>query len=255
MYEKERANQIVEYLKTHKKATIGELAKALFASESTIRRELNDLQNAGLVARFHGGAIPLDGFGEISLAFRAETDAREKDECADIALEYINESPFGEVKTVFIDNSSTCLALAKKLELTNKTVITNGLLVAAQLAQKPDASVILLGGTVNAGSNAVIGSLAVGTLENFNIDLMLSSCAALDENGAHELSLETALIKQTAVKRAKRRVLVATRAKLFADAPYRVRALDAYDRIVTTADREQLKTLASKYANFVTRQA
>ena len=125
----------------------------------------------------------------------------------------------------------------------------------SQLAQKPDASVILLGGTVNAGSNAVIGSLAVGTLENFNIDLMLSSCAALDENGAYELSLETALIKQTAVKRAKRRVLVATRAKLFADAPYRVRALDAYDRIVTTADREQLKTLASKYANFVTRQA
>ncbi len=107
---------------------------------------------------------------------------------------------------------------------------------------------------MNVGSNAVIGSLAVGTLENFNIDLMLSSCAALDENGAYELSLETALIKQTAVKRAKRRVLVATRAKLFY-APYRVRALDAYDRIVTTADREQLKTLASKYANFVTRQA
>lgn len=84
---------------------------------------------------------------------------------------------------------------------------------------------------------------------------MLSSCAALDENGAYELSLETALIKQTAVKRAKHRVLIATRAKLFTDAPYRVRALDAYDRIVTTADREQLKTLPSKYANFVTRQA
>lgn len=249
MYENDRANQIVEYLKAHKKATVGELAKALFASESTIRRELNELQNAGLVARFHGGAIPLDGFGEISLAFRSETDAQEKDVCADVALKHLERLAPGNAKTLFIDNSSTCFALAKKLELTNKTVITNGLQVAAQLAQRPDISVILLGGTVNPSSNAVIGALAVSILQDFNIDIMLSSCAALDESGAYELSLETALLKQAAAKRAACRVLLATRAKLFANAPYRVRALDAYECIIATADAQSLKPLRSVNGN------
>lgn len=250
MFVNERANQIIEYLKIHKKATIGELAAALFASESTIRRDLTEMQESGLVARYHGGAILLDGVGEVSLFVRAEKDAEEKDECANIAINHFS-SMFMNAKTVFIDNSSTCLVLAKKLDFTNKTVITNGLQIALQLSQKPDIQLIMPGGHVHLSTSAITGSLATRTLSDFGIDLMLSSCAGLNATGAYELSLETAQLKQVAANQSKHRVLLATTNKLLTDASYRVNALDAYDFIFTTADDALVKTLATSGANII----
>ncbi len=250
MFVNERANQIIEYLKIHKKATIGELATTLFASESTIRRDLAEMQESGLVARYHGGAILLDGVGEVSLFVRAEKDADEKAACANIAISRFSDM-YMNAKTVFIDNSSTCLVLAKKLDFTNKTVITNGLQIALQLSQKPDIQLIMPGGTVHLSTSAVTGSLAIRTLSDFSIDLMLSSCAGLNAMGAHELSLETAQLKQVAAAQSKHRVLLATSNKLRSDAAYRVNSLDAYDYIFTTADDELIKTLGTNTENII----
>lgn len=89
MFVNERAYQIMDHLKIHKKATIAELSKALFASESTIRRDLAEMQEQGLIARYHGGAILLEGIGETSIFFRAEKDQEAKDACAAIAQKHI----------------------------------------------------------------------------------------------------------------------------------------------------------------------
>ncbi len=233
-----RAEQITEYLKTHKKATVEELAKALFASESTVRRELTEMQDAGLIARYRGGAILLDGTGEIALSVRAEKDTLDKEVCAETVLRHLSDSAFADAHTVFIDNSSTCLALAKKLDFSNKTVITNGLHIAMQLAQKPDIRLIMPGGTVNINTGALIGSLAVRTLIDFNIDVSFTSCAGVNGNGAYELSIETAQLKQTALQQSKSNILVAAQNKFSCNAPYRVRELEFYDSIFTTASDE-----------------
>lgn len=249
MFVNERASQIIEYLKVHKKATIGELSKALFASESTVRRDLTEMQEAGLVARYHGGAILLEGVGEVSIFARAEKDAESKNRCADIAIKHL--SPFAAFNTVFIDNSSTCLALAKKLDFSNKTVITNGLQVALALSQKPDIQLIIPGGTVNANTSAIMGSLTIRTLDMFNIDLMLSSCAGIDGVCANELSLETAQLKQVALSKSRYKLLVATENKFTVNAAHRVLPLDAYDCIVTDADDKRLQAYRDSGINII----
>lgn len=236
MFINERANAIIEYLRIHKKATIGELAEHLFASESTVRRDLSELQSVGLIARYHGGAILLDGNGEVSIFARAERDAASKDACAELAVTRLNR--LISYHTIFIDNSSTCLALAKKLDFAKKTVITNGLQIALALSQKPNIELILLGGVVNPSTSAITGSLAIRTLENMNIDLTLSSCAAINENGSYELSLETAQLKQVALKGSKQKVLLVTDNKFGANASYRVSSPSEYDLIITNADDE-----------------
>lgn len=239
MFVNERASQIIEYLKVHKKATIGELSKALFASESTVRRDLTEMQEAGLVARYHGGAILLEGVGEVSIFARAEKDAESKNRAADIAMKHL--TPFGIYNTIFIDNSSTCLALAKKLDFANKTVITNGLQVALALSQKPDIQLIIPGGVVNTSTSAIMGSLTIRTLDMFNIDLMLSSCAGIENDCANELSLETAQLKQTALEKSRHKMLVVTENKFSVSAPHRVLPLISYDTVITDASDQVIK--------------
>lgn len=246
MFENERANQIMEFLRTRNKATISELATALFASESTIRRDLTEMQESGLVARYHGGVILLDGTNEVSLFVRAEQDSAEKDRCADIAIAHGLNGAYANANTIFIDNSSTCLALARKLDFTNKTIITNGLQIALQLSQKPNIRLIVPGGTVHTSTRAVIGSLAIRMLGDLDIDLMLSSCAGLNERGAFELSLETSQLKQVAIAQSKHKILLATSNKFFTTASYRVNELEAYDCLYTTADNGVTSALAQK---------
>ncbi len=234
MFVNERANSIIEYLRIHKKATIGELAEHLYASESTIRRDLAEMQSVGLIARYHGGAILLDGNGEVSIFARAERDATAKDACAKLAIEKLNG--LIQYNTIFIDNSSTCLALAKKLDFSKKTVITNGLQIALALSQKPNIQLILLGGIVNPSTSAITGSLAIRTIEDLNIDLMLSSCAGIKEDGTYELSLETAQLKQVALVNSKHKSLLVTDNKFDVNASYRVSVLTEYDEIITNAN-------------------
>lgn len=247
MFVNERAYQIMDHLKIHKKATIAELSKALFASESTIRRDLAEMQEQGLIARYHGGAILLEGIGETSIFFRAEKDQEAKDACAAVAQKLIPPPTGPEaVNTFFIDNSSTCLALAKRLDLTNKTVVTNGLQVALQLLQKPDIHLIMPGGPVNPSTGAITGSLATRMLDAFGIDIALTSCAAFDGGGAFELSLETAQLKQVAATKSRKRILIATANKYGVSAPYRVLPLEEYDAVITDADDATIKPLIDR---------
>ena len=112
MFVNERFNSITEYLKEHKRASVTELSNVLYVSPATVRRDLLEMQKMGLVARTHGGALYLDNSDEVSIFVRLEKDSLEKELTASVALDRI--PPF---QTVFIDNSSTCLALAERMDL------------------------------------------------------------------------------------------------------------------------------------------
>ena len=238
MYINERFDQILDYLKIHKKASISTLAKQFYVSESTIRRDIDEMHNIGLIARYHGGALYLEKADEVSIFVRIEKDAKEKETCATIALQHLPH-----FKTIFIDNSSTCLAIAQRLDLTNKTVITNGIQVAMQLSQKKDIDIILPGGNIKFNTNAVTGSLTINQISAFNIDLMICSCAALDHTGAYELSLETAEIKKTAINKSKNKILVVDNSKFNLEATYKYASLQDFNYIITNADNQTIEKI------------
>lgn len=80
MLEVERFEKIMEYLREKKTAPVNVLAKRLFVSEATMRRDLSELERKGLVKRLHGGAILLDGANQelpLYLRERQNTDAKE----------------------------------------------------------------------------------------------------------------------------------------------------------------------------------
>ena len=226
----ERQNEILRRLKENKTANVNELAKDLFVSEATIRRDLAEMKSMGLIERSHGGALLPENAEEISIFFRMEKNASEKERAATKALPYIPT-----FKSLFIDSSSTALALAERIDLSYKTVVTNNLQTAVQLSKKPNLNLILLGGNVHFNTNSATGSWTARQLEDFFFDLMISSCAAVIGNEAFERSLDQKEIKRAAFLRCKQRILLIDHTKFTAHGTYRLAALSDYDLVVTDA--------------------
>lgn len=226
----ERQNEILKRLKENKSAVVSVLAKELYVSEATIRRDLAEMKNMGLIERSHGGALLPENAEEISIFFRMQKNANEKERAATKALPHIPS-----FKSVFIDSSSTALALAERIDLSYKTVVTNNLQTAIQLSQKPNINLILLGGTVHFNTNSSMGSWTVRQLADFSFDLMISSCAAVIESEVFERSLEQKEIKRAAFKRCQKHVLLVDHTKFSAQGTYRLSALSEYDLIAIDA--------------------
>jgi DeoR family glycerol-3-phosphate regulon repressor len=226
----ERQNEILRKLKENKSASVSELAKDLYVSEATIRRDLAEMKSMGLIERSHGGALLPENSEEISIFFRMEKNASEKERAATKALPHIPS-----FKSVFIDSSSTALALAERIDLSFKTVVTNNLQTAVQLSKKPNLNLIMLGGSVQFNTNSTTGSWTTRQLEDFSFDLMLSSCAAVLGGETYERSLDQKEFKRAAFLRCRARILLIDHTKFGAHGTYRTGSLADYDLVVTDA--------------------
>ena len=224
----ERQDAILQLLKDSHSVSVAEFAKKLYVSEGTIRRDLAQMETMGLVQRTHGGALLPDNAEEISIFFRMEKNAREKERAATKALPHI---PY--FKSVFIDSSSTALALAERMDLNHKTIVTNNLQTAIQLSKKPNMNLILLGGSVAYNTISATGSWTTRQLSDFSFDLMLASCAAVIDGASYERSLDQKELKRMAFKNSKMRVLIIDHTKFGAHGTYRLASLSEYDFVVT----------------------
>lgn len=180
----------------------------------------------------------MEGADEISFFIRQVKNAREKEEATAIAFRHMPD-----FQTLFIDNSSTCLALAERMDLAHKTVVTNGLNVAIRISRHDNVNLIMPGGEVKFNTTAVQGSMAATCLSNLKFDLSVISCAAVDKDGSYEFSLESMQIKKTALANSKMKVLIFDNTKVNTSAIFKTAALDSYDYIFTNADDRQLQCL------------
>ncbi len=223
-----RQEQILAYLKQHSTCGVKELAAALYVSDATIRRDLSEMQNLGLLKRSHGGAVLLERADETSIFIRMAENAKEKETAATRALLHLPST----YKTLFLDSSSTVLALAQRMELKGKTVVTNGLQTVQSLAKMREINLLLPGGSVSATGTSLVGSLTNKMLSDFHFDLMLTSCAAIGGRDCFETSLEQREIKRTVFERSDCRMLIADRSKLTRTATYRFCNLAQFDAVV-----------------------
>ena len=234
----ERHDKILKILKENKTANVKELSKALFVSEATVRRDLTEMKTLGLVERSHGGAILAESAEEISIFIRMTKNAKEKELVAHNALPYIPE-----FRSVFIDSSSTALALAERMDLEHKTVVTNNLQTAIQLSKRENVNLILLGGSVQFNTISSTGSWTARQIEDFSFDLMISSCAAINNDSTFERSMEQKEIKLAAFLKSKKRILLVDHSKFSSEGTYRMAKLSEYDLIATdTTPTDELLT-------------
>lgn len=224
----ERHEMILSILREKRSANVGELAARLFVSEATVRRDLSEMQRLGLIERSHGGAVISDNAEDVSLFVRMNKNSKEKEQTASNALPYIPE-----FHSLFIDSSSTALALAERMDLSFKTVVTNNLQTAIVLSGKRDVNLIILGGSVQYNTVSSTGSFTSRQIEEFSFDLMISSCTAVSGTSAYEGSLEQKEIKLSAMRKSKFKILLFDGEKYNSSGAYKTADLSEFDLVVS----------------------
>lgn len=224
----ERHNRIMEMLKENKTVNVKALSGMLFVSEATVRRDLSEMQKLGLIERSHGGAILPDNADEVSIFVRMNKNSKEKERAATNALAIIPK-----FRSVFIDSSSTALALAERMDLSYKTVVTNNLETAMRLSKKENVNLIILGGSVQYNTVSATGSFTARQVEEFSFDLMIASCAAVNGEEVFERSFEQKEIKSAAMRRSKTKMLIFDSTKYGEYGAYKVCDLSDFDYVAT----------------------
>lgn len=225
----ERRRFLLERLRSDGRLVAAVLARELRTSEDTIRRDLRELAASGLVQRVHGGALPPSPALE-PFAVRRHRAADAKERLAAAAARLVVS---GQV--VFIDGGTTNLALARLLPPGLRvTVVTPSPSVAVALAEHAHAEVILLGGKVDKGSQAVAGAAAIDAVRAIRADLCFLGVCSLDaEAGVTVSAFEEVELKRAMAEQATEVVALVTADKLGTAAPYRVGPIELVDRVVT----------------------
>ena len=165
MLTEERFAKIVKIVNQEGTVTVLELAQAIGISESTIRRDLNQLDKLGRIRKVHGGAtaavLMSDGH-ERNMQEKYSRNIEEKRAIAAYAATLVHPNDF-----VFLDAGSTTEQMAEYLEENTAFYVTNGITLAQKLAAR-GFKTMLLAGRVKASTDAVIGMEAVSSLAQYH---------------------------------------------------------------------------------------
>lgn len=176
---RERQQRIYELVNKQGNATIEQLKNAVFASEATIRRDLKQMEQRGLIFRVWGGAVSSDKANCDPPSFlRNTSNIQAKKRIAHIASTLVKDN-----MSIFLPSGSTVTHFARTLtSFKNLTVITSCPDIVDVLKQHPAIKVISLGGELYEGYDFT-GNLTSCNIDRFNADIMFFSCSGITEGG------------------------------------------------------------------------
>ena len=227
---KERAKQIVEYLKLHNLVTVDELVSITGASPATIRRELTLLDKEGAVYRVHGG-VTLNRFVP-SQPTTSEKQGKHHKEKLRIAAKASNLVKPGD--SIVLDAGTTTIEIARNLINMPLRVITNDLHIGLLLAGYQQIEVSVTGGSVDWSSQSCVGDVAVDFLSKVHPTYTFISCNAFKiDTGITAPTSDKAAVKRIMTKQSSKKVLVADSSKYGLTQLFEVGALSSVDMIIT----------------------
>ncbi len=175
-----------------------ELSRQLGVSEVTVRADLQALADRKLLIRTHGGAIPAgSGMHELALAMRRQRQVQEKSRIGEAGAAQVFDGD-----AIFLDSSSTALAIVQHLKNhRHLTIVTNSLAVAQEVLDASGVTMVMPGGTLQRETASLIGTDGFEMLRKFNIQKGFF--------GAHGISLPEGLTDVSADEAEVKRALVA----------------------------------------------
>ena len=220
---------------------VAQLATSLGVSGATIRRDLQSLSASHLLLRTHGGAVVGDVGQELSVGIKATRNQAEKRRIGRAAASLVEDGA-----VVGLTGGSTATELARALaDRRGITVVTNAINIAAELATRPQITLVVIGGVARP-SYEMVGPAAEMMLDNYHLDIAFIGVDGLSaQEGCttyHEMEAQT---DRNFLERSRRSVVIADSSKLGKVTFARIVALSQIDDIVTDtgADPERLREL------------
>lgn len=241
MLESERHQIIIDQLKVNNTVKLKELVDLTNASESTIRRDLTQLEERKYLKRVHGGAARLQGkLSEPSMTEKSSKNVHTKQQIAEYASHFIEEGD-----SIYLDAGSTTYELISHLPK-NIVVVTNGLMHINSLLEK-GITTYLIGGFAKPKTKALIGRGAFDSLKHYRFDKCFIGVNGVHpEYGFTTPDQEEAQIKQLAISLTREAYVLADDTKFSDIAFSKIANLDAATIITNNLEPTALEQFNNK---------
>ena len=235
MLARQRQAFILDRVREDGAVRVADLVRELGVSDMTVRRDLEILDERGLLEKVHGGATSIAGSAvfEPGFAVKSSLQQAEKDAIADAAVGLAEPG-----MAVAVSAGTTTYALAQRLaNVPGITVVTNSIQVAEVLyrAGRPDQTIILTGG-VRTPSDALVGPFAVAALRTVHVDLVFVGVHGMDPRSGFTCpNLLEADTDRALIEAGRRLVVVTDASKWGVIGISSIARLDQADTLVTDA--------------------
>lgn len=225
-----RQEQMREYIEQKNVVTIRQLQE-LFPNVSlmTIHRDLDALERSGAVVKFRGGAKSVRHAGDPEFNVRMRENNPGKTDIARKALAMIQPH-----SSIFLDASTTNLALAKVLPDINLNIFTTGPSIALELCRLHNPVVTMCCGTINRKNLALSGQNTLQMLEGINIDLAFIGVSGCSVEAGFTCGTESdMLVKRLVIQKARTSVIMCSHEKFSCLMPYTFAKLSDVDCLIS----------------------
>ena len=226
---RQRRSRLIDFVRVRGFASLDDLVRELGVSESTIRRDLDALEEQGTAKRTHGGVLYAGSHARLP-----EFDERQpahwaaKRAIAAAAAERIDDG-----ETVLLDGGTTTYEVARLLVGRSIQVVTNSLPVANLFASESRADLVLLGGYVSPRTGVCLGPYANELLGRLHVTTTVLSAAGITAEGLYNAHLLLAETEQAMLRAAGRVFVVADSSKFGRKSLTFVSGLDSIDLLVS----------------------
>ncbi|WP_119166975.1 DeoR/GlpR family DNA-binding transcription regulator [Algihabitans albus] len=226
----ERQNQILEIAKHSGRVSVEGLSAQFGVSAQTIRKDLNELCERGLLDRVHGGAIIGSTVENVGYEARRLIARDAKRAIGQAAAKLIPDE-----SSILINIGTTTEEVAKSLrEHVGILAITNNINVANILRAHPKHEVIIASGVVRHSDGGIVGDAAVEFIRRFKVDYAVIGVSAIETNGdLMDYDYREVSVARTIMENARKVILVADASKFERTAPVRIAPISAVDVFVT----------------------
>lgn len=201
----DRMRSVLSALHEQNTVSLATLAEDLGVSAATLRRDLADLDEQGLLVRTHGGARALDSRSEIPVRLRDTQFRDAKQRIARRAVEMIPSGPYAVAISGGTTSAEVARALGNRTEL---TIVTNSLTIALECAARPQLKVIITGGVVRLSSFEAVGSLSENTFKAINVGTAILGTDGITAHGGVTTHDDTEARTNNAMVASAQRVIV-----------------------------------------------
>ena len=227
-----RHPEILEIARREGRVTVERLADYFSVTHQTIRRDLTDLADLGLLERVHGGAILPSGTSNIEYE-----DRRALNESGKVAIARACAGHIAPDSSVFLNIGTTTEAVARELlRHKNLLVVTNNMNVANILVANKDCQIMLTGGSLRRTDGGLVGNMTAQSIRQFKFDLAVIGCSALDADGDMlDFDFQEVCVSQAILAQSRSAFLVADASKFQRTAPARIGSMSEVDAFFTDA--------------------
>jgi DeoR family transcriptional regulator of aga operon len=228
----ERRQAILDQVRDSGYVRAVDLSSALHVDSSTIRRDMERLERAGLIRRMHGGALPADPADTIDTPWEVRRSQRlaEKTAIGKAAAALVEDG-----QTVLIDNGSTAYQVAAALaDHRGLTVVTNDLMVALCLRSQGVHQVHVTGGLLLDTVFTLVGPIATQAVEGLHVDWAFLGAEGVEpEAGITNINVVEIPLKRAMIAAARNAAVVADSSKFGRRSLATVCTLDDVDAVIT----------------------